>query len=194
MEDVDLEAGGVVGAGSMRDAGWDYRGHAGTHDPDLPTEVELELPLDHHGDLLLFVSMDRGHRVRSEPDEVGHKLVPDHRAEQQAGNELHGRNVLIDLDVRASGGGPTLGIHREVTFSIGHRSLVSLTACRKRDARRRTPWGISWSSIRLKASRRLFRPRPSGKNGTPGTKATPSAIALLESSTASTPSGSVSQE
>ncbi len=110
-----------MGTGPVRNPRRDDHGHPGAHDPEVAGEIELELPLDHDGNLLLLVGVDGGRGVGVVPNEAGHELATDHRAEHQPGDELQCRHVLVDLDVGASGRAfPQLGIHREVSVSVGH--------------------------------------------------------------------------
>jgi hypothetical protein len=99
VEDVDLEARDVMGAGPVANPGRDDHRHPRAHAPEVTGEIELELPFDHDGDLLLFVGVEGGHGVGGVPDEAGHELFAHHRAEHQVGDELHGGDVPVDLDV-----------------------------------------------------------------------------------------------
>ncbi len=153
-EDIDLTAGGVFGARPVRDPRRDDRDIAGAHGAHLAVELELELALQHDGELLLDVDVHGRLGVRLEGDEVDQAALAEDGPERQAGDELHRLDIIHDhVAARRCRGAPRLGA--EVLDRLGHRFS---SADRMSVPRRETPSSMVASSARLNDSRRVLSP------------------------------------
>jgi hypothetical protein len=75
VEDVDLQAGLVSRPGPVRHVGRDHHGVAAAQRARLAAHLELDLAVDHEGDLFLVVMMDRRFGVGVEVHDAHHHVA-----------------------------------------------------------------------------------------------------------------------